>query len=862
MKTLLTTLFLLITFSLSAADWLIGAEYRLEVRRDTADQICAIDLRRLLLPEKLTNGVVVTDAKQEPLNFYLDDRQCLFLPPGPAGKYYIYFGFEQPVMNDRWDREKHGELPANQMLTVKLAHAGGLYASEADWLEGNTATINRRYTHHILWQQNAMIRQSIWLTAPGVFMKYSTEQWAQLHFYRQEIIQREKFTRVQSLASKAQLWRFQKPSRRHRPRPPVYRCGTWQQIWLPNYQLNNVLLRNRSSIITIYRHSVKWRQELDKLPQTIHGAPERELVDHFSKPRLRIFGEDIAREINLPKRPFDAGGTFAVRYLGALHVPETGVYEFGITSNSLTMLKLGEEVITVRSGKSAPDEVVTQTVKRELKKGLYPFALFYLKTQVTSHLTMTWKKPGETAHSIINDLAFRPAMPVQPTALSSRTGRQYPVVEREDRMDLFYGKLHKAEFAGFKVLAPENLRYHWMINGEKLPDTCSRLALPEDNPAEIQMIPLDKRYQPLPVWNSTPAGTRMAVDSGIWLHTDLPLTLKHDEKLFGYRELRSRLTVPVTVRLRTKVTGGKSKEFRSGDQYIRLEKKLPEELDRFAEDRSDRQTLVLNGAELAKGLRVEWEAAIPEVVFDRWTTHFLPVDQLPADLAATAKGFVNGTGDRVIPVLRRPGLHDLRRGESLRSVQNALMPGKKLLIITEDFGSRKSFAKELANACRKAGWEPEILCWKNSARNSGSRILDSIPELLRTVHGSPAETVLLIPPAPARDAVLPDREKLRMNALLLEKVRALPKMRRLILATPLPACEDADRQMEAEYRTALQTLAREYGAQWFDWGKRVISRMPDYKQAFGDAASGMISSYPELAAEKLAELLAAELPRR
>ena len=51
MKTLLTALFLLITFCLSAADWLIGAEYRLEVHRDAADRICAIDLRRLLLME-------------------------------------------------------------------------------------------------------------------------------------------------------------------------------------------------------------------------------------------------------------------------------------------------------------------------------------------------------------------------------------------------------------------------------------------------------------------------------------------------------------------------------------------------------------------------------------------------------------------------------------------------------------------------------------------------------------------------------------------------------------------------------------------------------------------------------------------
>lgn len=856
MKPLLMILLLMITGILSAADWLIGAEYRLEVYRDTPDQVCAIDLRRILLPIPLTNGVVLTDASQEPQNFYLDSRQCLFFPPGPAGKYYIYFGFPQQVPHDRWDRKKHGELPQNQMLTVKLLHAGGMAASEAEWLNLRTAQTNRRYTNNFQWHQKMLFWQSLYNAAPGVFMKYIPEQWTQLTFYRQAIIQKERYIRFQSLASRAQTWRFRKATRRYHPRPPVFRCGTWMQVWLPTLQRFNTIYRNRNTMVYIRKQSEKWRDELANLKNTVHGAPERELVARFSNPKIRQFGADIAREINLPKRAFDAGGTFACSYTGALHISSAGEYEFGITSNSLTMLKLGEEVITVRSGKSAPDEVVTQTVKRQLKPGMYPFALYYLKNQVTTHLTMTWKKPGDDRHTIINDLAFRPAIPVHPKALRSEAATQYPVVEREDRMELFYGKLHKAEFAGFKILEPAGLRFHWLVNGEKLPDNCLRLAILEHQPAKISLIPHDRRYAQLPVLPSIPVGTRLAVDSGVWLHPVLPVTLKHDEELLGYRELRSRLPIATTIRLRTKVTGGRSKTFQTGDQYIRMQKKWPEELDRFAEDRTNREELQLSGKELVKGLRVEWEAGIPDVVFDRKTIHFLPVGTLPPDLKAAPDGFINGSGERVIPVLRRPGLHDLRKGESLRAIKNALIPCKKLLIITENFGKEKPFAQSLEAACRKAGWVPEILCWKNSASNSGSRILDSIPYLLQAIHGSPAEAVLLIPPAPTRDDVLPDREKLRMNALLLEKLRSLPEIRQLVLATPLP-----DHAEEAnQYHMELQTLAREYGAQWFDFGKRVRTQIPDYGKMFGNNSAGMTSSFPEKAAEKLAELLVSELP--
>lgn len=854
----LLLLFLLLTAgSLAAADWLIGAEYRLEVRKDSADKVCAIDLRRLLLPEPLTHGVVVTDTRQEPQNFYLDDRQCLFLPPSPAGTYYIYFGFSQPTRKDCWDRQKHGPLPQNQMLTVRLLHAWNLWPSEAEWLQKRKEYINRRYTNSInYWTQKALYWQGLANAAPGFFMQYSHEQWIHLQFYHNEKRQLERYNRFKSFASRAQTWRFRR-NPRHR-RPPAFWCGYWMKCWLPTVQRHNTLYRVRSTIIGIRKSTERWRDELAQLAVTRHGAPERELVEQFSKPKIRVFGSDVAREINLPKRAFDAGGTFACSYTGALFVPQTGEWEFGITSNSLTMLKLGEELITIRSGKSAPDAVECKTIRRKLPKGLYPFALYYLKTQVTTHLTMTWKAPSSTTHAIINDMDFRPALPLHPTGLISRKKARYPVVDREDRQDLFYGKLHKAEFSSFKVLAPENLRYHWLINGEKISGDCTRLVLPDNPVPRVQFVPEDRRYQPLPVSHCPPIGTRLAVDSGLWIHPVLPVTLKHDEVLSGSRELRSRLPVPVCVRLRTRVTGGTQNTFKTETSYIQLEGKLPEELDRFAEDKTHKKTLPLSGKDLVQGVRVEWEAAIPGLVLDRKTVHFLPLEQLPADLTSCGDGFLNGSGERVIPVLRRPSLHDLRRGESWRALRNTFTSGKKLLIITEEFGSGKPFSRLLADACRQSGWEPEILCWKNTTDRSGSKMLESIPDLLRNMHGSPAETVLLIPPAPARDAALPQREQLRLNALLLEKLRSLSGVRKIFLATPLP-----DREESApEYRDRLQTLAREYGAQWVDWGKLVLHHLPDYRNMFREDTSSLIRSLPDRAAEDIAVLLPQLLPRQ
>ena len=848
---------------LRAADWLEGADYRLAIDRDaeSARAVSALDLRRMLLPVAPENGVVVTDAKQEPVPFFLDDRQCLMLPPAPQGRYHVYFGFPRATLRDRWDREKNGAPPVNRILSFKLIAAHGLYASEADWLNGKNDGTNRRFTRNLESQQKALWQNCIDMTAPGYFMQYSPQIWHLLTFYRQQKYHIERYNRFLSLASRAQMWRFR--AKRYR-RKPVYRCGSWMPIWMPQYQRMNTHYRLRWMLINLRKTSENWRDELARHQAQYPGAPERELIDAFNQPRRRVFGEDIAREINLPKRAFDAGGTFACRYSGALYIPKDGEYEFSVTANSLTVLRLGDDVILRRAGKVMPDDVVSISAKRTLKQGLYPFDLFYLKTRVTTHLTAMRKRPGDAGFAILTDRDFLPAYPVRPLALAARDGGKYPVVERDDRLELFYGKLKKAEFAAFTVLAPKDLRFQWKFNGEAVPSRCSRLVLPEAGPLNVRLCPLDRGYRELAVERCLSIGTRQAVDAGLWFRLDLPMTIKNDEMLNGRLELKSRMPLPVTVRLRTHVSGDAGASFPPGDRYLDFAAKPPEEIARFADDVTHRKTLRLDGRKLEKGVTVEWEAAIPELVFDRKTVRFLPVAALPADLTVSPEGFFDGGGDRIVPVLHRPSLHELRRGESLNAVGRMIFERRKLLIVTEDFGDGNArFSRLLETACRNAGFEPEIRCWKNSPDASGSRMLDSMPELLRSLSGSPADTALLIVPPPSRDRALPDRDKTRLAAMLLEKMRSLPHLRQLMLATPLPAGTAAERETDAAFDAELQTLTREYGAERFDWGGAVLRAVPDYDRQFVSPESdGVTEILPGRAAKVLAELLADLLRRK
>ena len=69
-------------------------------------------------------------------------------------------------------------------------------------------------------------------------------------------------------------------------------------IWMPAYQRMNTHYRLRWMLINLRKTSENWRDELARHQAQYPGAPERELSDAFNQPRRRVFGEDIAREIN------------------------------------------------------------------------------------------------------------------------------------------------------------------------------------------------------------------------------------------------------------------------------------------------------------------------------------------------------------------------------------------------------------------------------------------------------------------------------------------------------------------------------------------------------------------------------------
>ena len=269
--------------------------------------------------------------------------------------------------------------------------------------------------------------------------------------------------------------------------------------------------------------------------------------------------------------------------------------------------------------------------------------------------------------------------------------------------------------------------------------------------------------------------------------------------------------MPIQARLRIR-PDREHPLFPAETRYFSLPAKPTENLDRFAADIVQKEGFPLSGQTLRNGLEVEYTLAIPEVEFDRRSIRFLPTGRLPDDLQVTSDGLADRNGNRVVPVLHRPTLHEQRRWELLKTVDRNLRPEQKILVIAEEFGlGNTSFSRDFSQICSAAGQDLEFLPWAASGDRSGSRLLESLPFLLRQIGGSQAELVILIPPPRSRSRGLSDWENLRVLALLLEKLGSQETVRRLILSTPIPLPQAPISEEDSQYEEKLCRLCREYG---------------------------------------------------
>ncbi len=696
-----------------------------------------------------------------------------------------------------------------------------------------------RYTRH--YENNTKSYYRLLLESvcgASFFTRYTPEQWIATYQVVQEKTFKMRYAQEKFKAVRRN-WR--------------YWPGYWLPAWFEPFQKRNYFYRLQGPMRQLVSLPKNWRKELDKVEEEPPGAAQRDLLASFEAKNVRVQSDVLVREINLPKRPFESNGNFAICYSGRLLITEDGEYEFGTNSNSLTLLRLDGKELMIQSGKRNPSEMKIESVKVKLPRGAHEFELYYNKIRMTTTISAFFRKAGEGEFRLMSDEDFHPAMPAKIIACVSHDGTRYPVLRRNDRFLLHTAKRETISLQSFTPVAPAELEFNWDLKGETVSGQPFRqLALHTDKDDELTLQPLDPAYAPVKVNCYKASYDPVSIDSGLSLHLWFPLFIYDDEKLDCFREVNYRMPLSVNARLRT-IPGRNQAVFPARTEAITLAAKPTEATDRFAQDVNDKKAGKLDGAVLAPGLDVEFELSLPGQVFDRQKVRFLPVPQLPDDLAATPQGLADSFGNRIVPVLKRPSLHDLRAWELPKTVGQAFQNTGKLLIIGEEFGEGDArFSRALAKLAEKRGFELEFLPWAAEDRRSGSRMLDSLPGLLPKLSMNAPHSAVIIPPSRGRNPALAGWENERIMALILEKLRLSGTLRELFIATPLPSVDESDSSRDDEFATALRRLKREYGATMIELGTE-FKAAPDYRQSYREGES--LNVYPIHGAERAAELL-------
>ena len=124
---------------------------------------------------------------------------------------------------------------------------------------------------------------------------------------------------------------------------------------------------------------------------TLHaGSVER--TDQIAA--LPIIERGVCDQPSIEMR--DREDLFALIFTGYIDVPETDVYEFRLTSDDGSVLRIHDRPIVLNDGSHA---FVSATGKAALSRGLHPFTLLYWQGAEGKGLRLEYRRRGETDYT-------------------------------------------------------------------------------------------------------------------------------------------------------------------------------------------------------------------------------------------------------------------------------------------------------------------------------------------------------------------------------------------------------------------------------------------------------------------------------
>ncbi len=835
------------------AKWQIpAAAYRLTIKSTKPELPGYIDLTRYCLPGTITKRIEVRSSTGKKIPFKLFSDHSILIDATPQSAIrHIYFGFNTPKTAKNTEK-KTKATPVAKDKSASLAGArlkltvinGRLnYLTGKEWIKEQQKRITMKYDRREKYYYKTM----------------------------NQYLQRGIIPRIEFVAMQSSWWDPQLTEQLQALDKNQQYNFTWRPI--NNHTINISKIRSHNLLLyyslSNYSSNIGWRvralkklpasrkKQLEKLSEQVKTAPEKAFIKLFNPKQKRwkrmTRGVKAVTEINLERRPFDARRNFGAIFSGKLIIPKTGEYQFAINSTSSVILNIDGKNIFQWLGAHNPDSGWGKIIKLSLKAGLHEFKFYYHKASGFTHATVAWQPPATATFSIMNENNFAPGWINQPQQCSAVDGTNYPLIKRTARQLLFIGKRQRAVWTNFKLLSDDTQNYTWQFNDKTLPNSKELdIIFNTAHNEKVTFTDTTNKASSLQLKPMPNTDKLSSINPDVLLKLWLPTFIYDDELLNGQIEISSNLPEKITCSLKIKASRENAILPTSVKQLVIPAKPLAKQA-KFASNSMIKSNLTLNGAKLTKPLKIGLSLELPGIIFDQQQLSFIPLQVLP-QLEFNGEYLTDQDGNRVIPVLHRPTLSELRSWELPSIIQQQLHKIKKITLIADDFGTDDNmFVTAMKNSLAKCNIKLTANSWHQQP--NGFTMLNSLPGILMESDNIDSDTIIIIPPTADFNGIASVRLQGRTIAAIIEQLQNNPKIRNIYLTTPFPTPTAHNESIKTLTKT-LQKLCRTYNIQFIDLNS-YIKTLNNWKSSYSitPGNSAVIAAYPIQLAKESADFI-------
>lgn len=817
------TVFICCTHSILTADtWHFkDADYRLEVKKEQTAANGFIELNKYALPCDLENGVNVVNnfGKEIPYNLYKNGGLII-------GKNfttgYVYFGFQHPNPNQRW-LQSDGELPAENLLNLKIFHARWQYITPSQWLERQRENATRQTQRQSAWILDYIQLQFAcdlfaryrypWRLPPKMFIRqsYYSNDWYRAYDADEYMAWRYKWSYPRNAANIENLWR-----------KSIANINIYEPI------------RLEWGIKRLQRILLQQEKNIEKVAATASTGPERDFVTMFERGRAREGDVPFFDKTRIEKGMVEIRNNYAAAFAGNLVIRQSGEYEFAVNVSGGALLLLDDKIIINCYGENERNSSWQRHTTVKLTGGLHKFKFYYQKNMLPSYAVAAWKKKGETEFQPINIANFCPGWPLKLVQCQEQSGRKYPIIEQTAGYLLYTGKRDKMWWNNYKVIigGPAD----WSFNEKRIANSeAISIIFPFTEKSEIKVSPVDNHLTPMrfiPKHNSNGCKYgRPDIMIKLWM----PDFIFDDEYLETAVEVVSKMQWDVTCYLNI-VPERDNEVFGSSKKAVVLQgRNKDDDDDRFIPDSYYKEKIMVSGAAV-KNLKVNFSLDLPGINFDNQSVKFIPVNEI-SNLKVVDGKLKDNDNNQIVPVLHRPSLAELRNWQLPTMIYNKLNGITQMLVIADDYGSNDlTFCSTFRQRSSQHGVKALFWNWSKTTK-SGERYLLNLAAVLPNIDNTSADSLLIVPPALELLDGLQARSISRLLATIIERARNNPKIKHIFITTAVPMLNLAIH--ENELNDEIKHLARDYDVRVLDLNSHV-RKLPvvpsDYQNYDGSVA--------------------------